>query len=44
VFRRFGEVDVADTSPLSARVTVALSKSDEALRAIEAVPAHRRLG
>jgi hypothetical protein len=37
VYRRFGTVD-ADTSPLSARVAVALSESDEALHAIEAAP------
>lgn len=42
VYRRFGEVDAAETSPLYARVAVALSESDEALRAIEAAPARRR--
>lgn len=41
-YRHFGEVDVAGTSPLYARVAVALSESDEALRAIEAAPARRR--
>ena len=41
-YRRFGEVDVAGTSPLYARVAVALSESGEALRAIEAAPARRR--
>src|SRR3954453_20137302 len=42
VYRRFGEVDAAATSPLYERVAVALSESDEALRAIEAAPARRR--
>ncbi|MGY1706056.1 DUF2332 domain-containing protein [Geodermatophilus sp. SYSU D00697] len=42
VYRRFGEVDAAATSPLYQRVAVALSGSDEALRAIEAVPAGKR--
>lgn len=42
VYRRFGEVDAAGTSPLYERVAVALSESDEALRAIEAVPARKR--
>jgi hypothetical protein len=42
VYRRFGEVDAAGTSPLYERVAVALSESTEALRAIEAVPARRR--
>ncbi|MFC9834948.1 DUF2332 domain-containing protein [Rhodococcus sp. NPDC127530] len=42
VYRRFGEVDAADTSPLYARVAVALSESDEALRAIEAAQARKR--
>src|SRR5919197_1305366 len=42
VYRRFGEVDAAGTSPLYERVAVALSESDEALRAIEAAPARRR--
>jgi hypothetical protein len=41
-YRRFGEVDAAETSPLYQRVAVALSESDDALRAIEAVPARRR--
>lgn len=41
-YRRFGEVDAAGTSPLYERVAVALSESDEALRAIEAVPARKR--
>src|SRR3954469_7283072 len=40
-YRRFGEVDAA-TSPLYRRVAVALSESDEALRAIEAAPARKR--
>jgi hypothetical protein len=42
VYRQFGEVDAADTSPLYERVAVALSESDEALRAIEAAPARKR--
>ncbi|MEH0824373.1 MULTISPECIES: DUF2332 domain-containing protein [unclassified Micromonospora] len=42
MYRRFGEVDAAGTSPLYERVAVALSESDEALRAIEAAPARRR--
>ncbi len=42
MYRRFGEVDVAETSPLYERVAVALSESDEALRAIEAAPARKR--
>lgn len=39
-YRRFG--DAPETSPLYARVAVALSESGEALRAIEAAPARRR--
>src|SRR5262245_41787725 len=42
VYRRFGEVDAAGTSPLYERVTLALSESGEALRAIEAAPARKR--
>src|SRR3712207_696464 len=42
VYRRFGEVDAAGTSPLYERVAIALSESDEALRAIETAPARRR--
>lgn len=42
VYRRFGEVDAAGTSPLYERVAVALGESDEALRAIETVPARKR--
>ena len=42
VYRRFGEVDAAKTSPLYERVAVAVSESDEALRAIEAAPARKR--
>ncbi|MFG1783970.1 DUF2332 domain-containing protein [Rhodococcus oryzae] len=41
-YRRFGEVDAAGTSPLYERVAVALSESDEALRAIETAPARKR--
>ncbi|WP_324273538.1 DUF2332 domain-containing protein [Blastococcus brunescens] len=40
VYRRFGEVDATGT--LYERVAVALSESDEALRAIEAAPARKR--
>ncbi len=42
VYRHFGEVDAAETSPLYERVAVTLSESDEALRAIEAAPARKR--
>ena len=42
VYRHFGAVDAAGTSPLYERVALALSESDEALRAIETVPARRR--
>jgi len=42
VYRRFGEADVAGTSPLYERVALALSESGEALRAIEAAPARKR--
>ena len=42
VYRHFGEVDAAETSPLYQRVAVALSESDQALRAIEAAPARKR--
>ena len=42
VYRRFGQVDAAGTSPLYERIAVALSESDEALRAIEAAPARKR--
>ena len=42
VYRHFGEVNAAETSPLYERVAVALSESDEALRAIEAAPARKR--
>src|SRR5688572_32195733 len=41
-YRHFGEVDAAGTSPLYERIAVALSESDEALRAIEAAPARKR--
>ncbi|TFV73874.1 DUF2332 domain-containing protein [Blastococcus sp. CT_GayMR19] len=41
-YRTFGEVDAAGASPLYQRVAVALSESDEALRAIEAAPARKR--
>ncbi|MCE0764415.1 DUF2332 domain-containing protein [Pseudonocardia kujensis] len=42
VYRRFGEVDAAGTSPLYERVAVAIAESDEALRAVEAAPARKR--
>lgn len=42
VYRHFGEVEAAGTSPIYERVAVALSESEEALRAIEAVPARKR--
>lgn len=42
VYRRFGEVEAAGTSPLYERVAIALSESGEALRAIEAAPARKR--
>src|SRR4051812_44080307 len=42
VYRHFGEVHAAGTSPLYERVAVALSESEEALRAIEAAPARKR--
>jgi hypothetical protein len=42
VYRHFAEADAAETSPLYARVAMALSESGEALRAIEAAPARRR--
>src|SRR5215217_4483398 len=42
VYRHFAEVDVAGTSPLYERVAVALSESDDALRAIETAPARKR--
>jgi hypothetical protein len=42
VYRRFGEFDAAERSPLYERVAVALSESDEALRAIEAAPVRKR--
>ncbi len=42
LYRHFGEVDAAGTSPLYERVAIALGESDEALRAIDAVPARKR--
>ena len=41
MYRRFGE-DAAGMSPLYERVAVALSESEEALRAIETAPARKR--
>jgi hypothetical protein len=42
VYRHFGEVDAAGTSPLYERVAIALSESKEALRALGAAPARKR--
>jgi hypothetical protein len=42
VYRRFGEVEAGEGSPLYRHVAVALSESYEALRAIESAPARRR--
>jgi len=42
VYRHFGEVDVAGTSALYERVAIAISQSDEAMRAIEKAPARKR--
>jgi hypothetical protein len=42
VYRRFAEGADAGASPLYRRVALALSQSDEALRAIEAAPARKR--
>jgi hypothetical protein len=42
VYRRFGEVDAAGTSPLYERVAIALSESGAALRAIGEAPAGKR--
>ena len=42
VYRHFGEVAAAETSPLYERVAVALSESQEALRAIELAPVRKR--
>ncbi|MGY1633529.1 DUF2332 domain-containing protein [Geodermatophilus sp. SYSU D01186] len=42
VYRRFGEDDATGTSPLYARIAVALSESDEAVHAIGAAPARQR--
>jgi hypothetical protein len=42
VYRRFGQVDAAEASPLYARIAVALSESEDALRAVEAAPARKR--
>jgi hypothetical protein len=42
VYRRFAEADHPDASPLYKHIALALSESDEALRAIEAVPARKR--
>jgi hypothetical protein len=41
-YRRFGEVEAADASPLYRRVAIALSESEACLRAIAAAPARRR--
>ena len=42
VYRRFARADHPDASPLYKRVALALSESDEALRAIESGPARKR--
>lgn len=42
VYRRFAEADAAGTSPLYERVALALSESEEALRAVAEAPARRR--
>jgi hypothetical protein len=42
VYRRFAEADHSDASPLYKRVALALSDSDEAMRAIESAPARKR--
>jgi len=42
VYRRLGADDSAGTSPLHRRIALALSGSDDALRAIETAPARRR--
>ena len=42
VYRHFGEVDAAGTSPMYERVAIAISESDEAMRAVEAAPARKR--
>jgi hypothetical protein len=42
VYRHFGEVDAAGTSPLYERVAVALSESGDALRAIATAPVRKR--
>jgi hypothetical protein len=42
VYRHFGEVDAAGTSPLYERVAIALSESEEALRVIAAAPGRKR--
>src|SRR4051812_18151930 len=42
VYRRFPEAPRVEASPLSRRAALALSASDEALRAIEAAPARKR--
>jgi hypothetical protein len=42
VYRRFAEADHAGASPLYRRVALALSESDQALRAIEAAPVRKR--
>jgi hypothetical protein len=42
VYRRFGDVDAAETSALYQRVAIALSESGAALRAIETAPVRKR--
>ncbi len=43
MYRRFAEVDAAGTSPLYERVAIARSGSDDALGALEAAPARKRM-
>lgn len=41
-YRRFAELEAAKISPLYERIALAVSESDEALRAIETAPARKR--
>jgi hypothetical protein len=41
-YRRFAQADARGTSPLYARVALAVAESDAALRAVQALPARRR--
>lgn len=42
VYRSYGTVDAGRTSPLYERIAVAFSESDQALAALETIPARRR--